>query len=120
MLLADTSIWVNHFRKGDGRLATRLTEGGVLIHPFVIGELACGRLKPRGEILEHLGGLPRAVTVSEEEALAFIEAHALMGSGLGYVDVHLLASARLSGVRLWTADSALLRVARRLDLDEGR
>jgi predicted nucleic acid-binding protein len=116
MVLADTSVWVDHFRRGDKEMVALLNRGEVMVHPFVIGELACGRLNPRGEIIDHLSQLPRTVLASEEEALAFIEAHKLMGSGLGYVDVHLLASARLTDVRLWTKDSALRRVAQRLDL----
>lgn len=116
MVLADTSIWVNHFRRGDPALAALLGEGAILVHPFVIGELACGRLHPRRDILEHLTGLPRTIVASDDEALAFIEAHSLMGSGLGYVDVHLLAAARLSDVRLWTSDAALRRSAERLGL----
>jgi hypothetical protein len=116
VVLADTSIWVNHFRRGDPALAALLGEGAILVHPFVIGELACGRLHPRRDILEHLTGLPRTIVASDDEALAFIEAHSLMGSGLGYVDVHLLAAARLSDVRLWTSDAALRRSAERLGL----
>lgn len=116
MILADTSVWVGHLRRGDRHLADLLNRGEVLVHPFVIGELACGRLKPRTAILGHLRELPRAVAASDEEALSFIEAHSLMGSGLGYVDIHLLASARLSDVKLWTADRALRQVAQRLGL----
>ena len=94
----------------------------VMMHPFVLGELACGNLANRSEVLELLGGLPAAPTATDPEALEFIERRALMGRGVGYIDVHLLASIVLSGDgRLWTRDSRLAAVAGELDLafDEG-
>ena len=114
MLLVDTSVWIHHFRRGEKVLAKLLEKAEVMTHPFVIGELACGNLKMRREILSYLHALPRADLVRETEALHFIEQNRLMGAGLGYVDVHLLASARLTGVPLWTLDQALNRVAHRL------
>lgn len=114
MILVDTSVWIDHLRAADRQLTGLLLEEQVLCHPFVVGELACGALKRRAEVLALLGNLPRAPVVDYEEVLTFIEAHALMGSGLGWVDVHLLASVRLAGERLWTGDHRLARAARRL------
>jgi len=111
MVLVDTSIWVSHLRQGDDRLAALLDEGNVCSHPFVIGELACGNLKNRIEILSLLRALPSAGVAEHEEILAFIDSNKLMGKGLAYVDVHLLASAVLSGITLWTADRRLAQAA---------
>jgi hypothetical protein len=87
------------------------------MHPFVIGELACGNLRNRHELLSLWANLPSAPGATDREALAFIERHKLMGAGLGWVDVHLLASAALAGdARLWTKDRQLATVAARLDL----
>ena len=116
MILVDTSIWVSHLRHGDPRLADLLDEGGVLIHPFVIGEMACGNLKNRAEILSLLRALPSTAIAEHEESMLFIERNGLMGRGLGYVDVHLLAAAVLSGVRLWTNDESLLKACTNLGL----
>lgn len=114
MILVDTSVWIDHLRAADRQLAGLLLEEQVLSHPFVVGELACGALKRRAEILPLLRNLPHAPVVDYEEVLHFIEAHALMGSGVGWVDVHLLASAFLAGERLWSKDHRLTQVARRL------
>ena len=114
MILVDTSVWVDHLRVADRQLAGLLLEDAVLCHPFVLGELACGALNRRSEILGLLRNLTQAPVVEHEEALAFVEAHALMGSGLGWVDVHLLASATLAGERFWTRDRRLVQAARRL------
>jgi predicted nucleic acid-binding protein len=111
MVLVDTSIWVSHLRKGDDCLSGLLNEGLVCCHPFVIGELACGNLKNRQEILSLLQALPSAETADHEEMLAFIENSDLIGKGLGYIDVHLLGSALLSDVVLWTADNRLEQAA---------
>jgi predicted nucleic acid-binding protein len=117
VILADTSVWVDHLRKGAPRLAAALDRSEVLMHPFVLGELACGNLRNRGEVLRLLGDLPAAAMASDHEALQFIERRALMGRGIGYVDVHLLASVALTdGARLWTADRRLARVAADLEL----
>ena len=120
MVLVDTSVWVTHLRKGHPGLVALLDEGTVAIHPFVIGELACGNLKNRGEILSLLRSLPTTLVAENEEVLLFIERNRLMGVGLGYVDAHLLASAALSGVNLWTEDKALAAAARALKLDFNR
>ena len=111
MILVDTSVWVEHLRHGLPRLATLLQEGEVLIHPWVIGELACGYLRNRHQVLELLQGLPTATVASDAEVLLLIEGDRLMGRGIGYIDAHLLASARLSHCRLWTQDRRLAAVA---------
>lgn len=117
MILVDTSIWIDHLRKGAPRLAAALEQGSVLMHPFVLGELACGKLKNRREVLRLLGDLPAAPVATDREALDFIEQRALMGRGMGYIDVHLLASVALAGsARLWTRDKRLSAVAAELDL----
>ena len=117
MILVDTSVWVEHLRHGLPRLATLLQEGEVLIHPWVIGELACGNLRNRQQVLELLQGLPVATVASDAEVLLLIERDRLMGRGIGYVDVHLLASARLSYCRLWTQDRRLAAVAHEQGLE---
>jgi len=117
MILVDTSVWVDHLRDGTPALAAALEQGRVLTHPFVLGELACGNLKNRGEVLQLIGELPAAPMATDPEALDFIERRALMGRGIGYVDVHLLASVALAGTsQLWTRDKRLAAVAADLEL----
>lgn len=117
MILVDTSIWIDHLRWPDARLGAALENGDVIMHSFVIGELACGNLRNRRELLSLWTNLPSAPGATDQEALAFIERHKLMGAGLGYVDVHLLASAALAGdARLWTKDRQLATVAARVGL----
>ena len=117
MILVDTSVWVDHLRDGTPALAAALEQGRVLTHPFVLGELACGNLKNRSEVLQLLGELPAAPMATDPEALDFIERRALMGRGIGYVDVHLLASVALAGTaQLWTRDKRLAAVAADLKL----
>ncbi len=117
MILVDTSVWIDHLRSGEPSLATALEGGRVMMHPFVIGELACGNLANRSEVLELLGDLPAATTATDPEALEFIERRALMGRGVGYIDVHLLASVALSGdARMWTRDRRLAAAAAELEL----
>lgn len=116
MTLVDTSVWVDHFRKTERGLVELLGEGSVLIHPFVVEELACGSLPRRSEVLDLLHALPRAPLAEHPEVLDLIARERLFGAGLGAVDAHLLASARLAGARLWSKDKALSREARRLDL----
>jgi predicted nucleic acid-binding protein len=110
-ILVDTSIWVNHLRRGSLQLADLLNKGSVACHPFVIGELACGNLKKRTEILNLLQSLPCTPTLSFDEYLHFIDYHHLYGVGIGFVDIHLLASALLSDAKLWTSDKQLKRAA---------
>jgi len=115
VILVDTSIWVDHLRAGDDGLATALERGLVLTHPFIVGELACGRIRNRSEVLRLLGSLPVGPVATDDEALRYIDFHQLMGRGIGYVDVHLLASAALAeGMRLWTRDRRLGEVAAEL------
>jgi predicted nucleic acid-binding protein len=115
MILADTSIWVEHFKKGSRVLAALLDSGRVLVHPWVIGELALGGVSQ--EALALITALPRAATAADDELLGFIAHERLAGNGIGYVDTQLLASIRLTpGGRLWTADGKLRTVAERLAL----
>jgi hypothetical protein len=111
MILVDTSVWISHLRKGNIKLEKLLNDGDVICHPFIVGELACGNLKNRSEILYHLQALPMAIKVEDEEVMKFIEYHRLMGKGLGYIDVHLLASALLTEVQIWTFDKILHKVS---------
>lgn len=111
MILVDTSVWIDHFRRNDALLAELLSEGSVLMHPFVLGELACGNFKHRGTVLSNLAALRRAVSATDSEALALLEDRALWRRGLGWVDVHLLASALLTDCVLWTRDERLRAAA---------
>jgi hypothetical protein len=111
MVLVDTSIWVAHFRSGNPRLEALLTDGLVVCHPLIVGELACGNLKNRQEIISLLKSLPMAVIAEHEEVMQFIHDYSLMGKGLGYIDMHLLASALLTQVSLWTEDKKLHAVS---------
>lgn len=117
MILVDTSVWVDHLRKGDPRLADLLERGVVMMHPFVLGEIACGSLADRSSTLELLQDLPATVVADGAEVLGFIERHALHGKGVGYIDVHLLASVALTGAgaRLWTRDRKLNAMAAALE-----
>jgi predicted nucleic acid-binding protein len=120
VILVDTSVWIDHLRSGEPSLAASLEGGRVMMHPFVLGELACGNLEKRGEVLKLLGDLPAAPTATVPEALDFIERRALMGRGIGYIDVHLLASVALSSdARLWTRDRRLAAAATELELAFG-
>ncbi len=112
MVLVDTSIWVEHLRYGNARLIEFLDEGRVMIHPFVIGELACGNIKNRVEILALLHTLPTSSVADIEEIIIFIDNNRLMEKGLGYIDVHMLASAILSNSCLWTKDKPLANAAK--------
>lgn len=117
MILVDTSVWIDHLRKGDVELTKLLNAGQVMIHPFVMGELALGNLQNRNVVLSTLRNLPRALVASDEEVLHFIESQALFGAGIGYIDAHLLASARISpNTLLWTRDKRLLAESVRLGL----
>ncbi len=116
MILADTSVWVDHLRRGDAALARRLEDGEIVTHRLVVEELACGSLRRRAEILGLLEALPKAPEAEHAEFLEFVERRGLAGAGLGAVDAHLLASAALGRARLWTRDAALERAAARLGL----
>jgi predicted nucleic acid-binding protein len=117
VILVDTSVWVDHLRTGNKALAGLLETGMVLTHPFVVGELALGNLRQREIVLNALANLPSAKIAATAEVLHFIGREALFGRGIGYVDVHLLAGARLTaGARLWTKDKRLHYVATQLGL----
>lgn len=117
MILVDTSVWIDHLKAGEPKLAAALEGGLVVMHELVVGELACGNLRNREEVLSLLGRLPAVPVATHAEALTMIERHRLMGRGIGYVDVHLLASVALAGTaRLWTRDRRLKAVAASLDV----
>jgi predicted nucleic acid-binding protein len=111
MVLVDTSVWVEHLRRGEPKLVSLLENAEVLCHPFIVGELACGNLHRRGEVLRLLSALPSLPAVSSGEILPFIERNRLQGKGLGLIDMHLLASCTLAGQPLWTLDRRLARAA---------
>jgi len=112
LILVDTSVWVDHLRRGDPGLVALLERAAVVMHPFVMGEIACGSLKDRQSLLELLHDLPGAVIATDDEAMQFIERQRLYGKGIGYIDVHLLASVALTGgAQLWTRDQRLRQVA---------
>jgi predicted nucleic acid-binding protein len=117
VILVDTSLWVNHLRRHDAVLAAHLEAGEVLCHPYVIGEIGLGVLKQRREVLELLAALPSALVVSHDEAMTFVEQRTLAGLGVGWVDIHLAASAIVSRAKLWTADRRLADVVRALRLE---
>ena len=115
-MLVDTSVWVDHLRRRNATLVALLEQTQVWTHAFVVGELACGNLAQRDKVLTALAALPHAPIASHDEVLALLETHRLMGRGLGWVDVHLLASAKLAKVPFWTLDKRLAAVATALQL----
>jgi predicted nucleic acid-binding protein len=116
MILVDTSVWVDHLRRGNPRLEKLLMSERILCHPLIIGELACGNLHDRASVLELLRALPESKYASQEETHHLIENNKLWGQGLGWIDVVLLASALISGVELWTLDKKLDHFAQRLQV----
>lgn len=117
MILVDTSVWIDHYRASNPELAGLLNDGEVLSHSFVQGELACGNLKDRSETLRLHESLPQSVRVHDDEVIKFIGVRDLAGRGLGWVDMHLLASALLTpDARLWTRDGRLVEAARELGI----
>jgi predicted nucleic acid-binding protein len=114
MTLVDTSVWIDHFRTPDAILSELLANRLVVVHDFVLGELACGTLPTRGQTLTWLRRLPRAAMAADGEVHELLESHRIWGKGLGWVDLHLLASAVLSGLHLLTADNRLMQVAGKL------
>lgn len=117
MILVDTSVWIDHLRQGDEILIEALESGQVLMHPFVLGEIACGCLAKRAEVLELLSALPATPIATEAEVLGFIECRRLMGRGIGYIDAHLLAATALADdALLWTRDKRLATIATELAL----
>ncbi|MDH7513697.1 MAG: hypothetical protein QHH14_12195 [Clostridiales bacterium] len=116
MVLVDTSLWVHHLRHGLPYLQALLEKGQVVCHPFIIGELACGNLRNRQGILSLLEALPQATLALHEEVLRMVDSHRLMGIGLGYIDVHLLASALLTSTPIWSEDACLMSAATQLGI----
>lgn len=116
MVLVDTSVWIEFFRKGNPRLEGLLNEANVAIHPFIIGELACGNIKNRKEILNLLQTLDTSQEISLQELLHFIEINKLQGKGIGFTDVHILASSLLADYMLWTNDKKLHSIAQRMGI----
>lgn len=116
MILVDSSVWIEHLRHADPLLQKSLEAKKILVHPFILGELALGHLRSRAQILSLLKNLPQAIVADEEEVLEFIERHSLYGSGIGYVDVHLLISARLTPALLLTQDKHLRAAAEKLNI----
>lgn len=111
MILIDTSVWIEHLRTGSTRLRSLLNDEQVLCHPFIVGELACGTLSNREEIMALLTTLPEARVAEHQEVLHLLKAERLYGRGLGWVDAHLLGSALITGCTLWTLDNPLQRTA---------
>jgi predicted nucleic acid-binding protein len=116
MILVDTSVWIDHLRAGNRTLRSLLEDAEVLAHPFVVGELACGTLRNREEVLILLQALPEAQAAEHGEVMRVVERERLYGRGIGWIDAHLLASARLSGAALWTLDRRLSKIASALAL----
>ena len=117
MILVDTSVWIDHLRSASAILSELLGDGEVLVHPFVLGELALSNLRRRDAFLSDLRDLPQAIVASDQEVANLIDRQTLFGRGIGYVDVHLLAAARLTaGTKLWTRDRRLQAVAAQLGL----
>jgi predicted nucleic acid-binding protein len=117
MVLVDTSVWVSHLRNDNTHLANLLNHGEVVCHPFIIGELACGNLKNRTEILSLFQALPMSIQAEHDEVMKFVENNQLMGKGLGYIDVHLLAATSLTEVPIWTIDKRLDAVSQEMGLN---
>ena len=116
LILVDTSVWIKHLRESDNNLIRLLVQGLVACHPFIIGELACGSIKNRHEIISLLNDLPSTEMLDHHDIMEFIEYRKIMNKGIGYVDVHLLGSALISETPLWTFDNALKKIANQLSI----
>lgn len=116
MVLVDTSVWIDHFRKTNRQLTSLLEAESVMLHPFVLGELACGNLKNRKEIIALLHALPCSTKADDDEVLFFLERHDLMGRGVGLIDMHLLASSQIDACPLWTRDKRLKAIAQEMKI----
>lgn len=114
MILADSSVWIDHFRRGNPALVSALHEGSIVVHPFVIGELACGSMRRRSDVLADLGRMPRIAAAEHEEVMALVERRRLAGTGIGWTDAHLVAAALIAKVDFWTRDRALADVWKRI------
>jgi predicted nucleic acid-binding protein len=115
-VLVDTSIWIDHLHRSEPELVALLRETLVVMHPAILGELACGTVPDRQELLSLWLSLPRVANVSFEEALALLENRMLWGRGLGWTDIQLLASALVSRTMLWTRDHLLRQIADQLSV----
>jgi predicted nucleic acid-binding protein len=113
-VLVDSSVWIDHFRQDREDLRAQLDAGDVVCHPFILGELACGTIRKRDEVLSLLAALSQVVVADHDEVIQMLDKHQLMGKGLGWIDMHLLASARLAGEILWTLDGPLKKAAQTL------
>lgn len=116
MVIIDTSVWIAHFRKANAHLQKLLSEGEVFCHHFIVGEIACGNIHNRTEIISLMQALPSTPIAAQEEILSFIDHKKLYGAGIGLIDVHLLASAFLTKASVWTVDNKLQRVAAKLNI----
>ena len=116
MVLVDTSVWVDHFNKSDPDLIRLLKGMKVCTHVFIIGELSCGNIRNRTEILSLMNSLPQVIPAFDDEVLTLIESKHLYGIGLGYIDVHLIASALINDVKIWTRDKSLKKTAVNLNI----
>lgn len=116
MILVDTSVWIDHFRSSNQWLSELLDEDQVLIHPFVLGELACGNLRNRTEIIALMQALPTAMKFDDDQILLLIEKYELMGRGIGLIDIHILASCMDGSSLLWTFDKRLKSIAKELKI----
>ncbi len=118
MVLIDTSVWIDHLRSSEPEMSVLHADRQIVMHPMVIGELACGNLPERSNALSYLASLPRIVVATDDEVLFFIERHQLMGTGIGYIDAHLLTASFLHGTtQLWTRDRRMLAVADQLGIE---
>jgi len=120
MVLVDTSIWIDHFRNSNDQLVELLNDGEVFCHPFIIGELACGNIKNRKKIIAALQALPQSSIIEHNEIMIFIEKNKIIGKGLGYIDVAILASSLVTGIPLWTLDRKLNDMATKFKINHSK
>ena len=117
MILVDSSVWIEHFRTENRLLSGLLMQGAIVLHEFILGELAIGNFKNRKEILSLLDSIPKLSKLTHDEFIYFLEKHSFYGKGVGFVDIHLLGSTKLAGVKIWTLDKRLLQLAESLNLN---
>lgn len=117
MILVDTSVWIDHFRKKNDNLDALLYRGIVQMHEFIIGELAIGNLKNRKPILDLLESVPKLKKLSHDEFMFFVDKYSLFGRGVGFVDIHLLAATKMANIKIWTLDKNLLKIAEEMNLN---
>lgn len=117
MILVDSSVWIDHFRNNNALLSTHLANGAIVMHEFILGELAIGNFKNRKIILSLLDSIPKLSKLTYDEFIYFLEKNSFYGKGVGFVDIHLLGSTKLAGVKIWTLDKRLLKLANSLNLN---